>query len=184
MSTVEPKASIGHQKLWQLHGLAKDSGQVALAHEIADLIAASSGGELAENAGIELPDREAIHAQVLMRPGNVRTSLENVDDVVAALSALGFFRAAPVPPSSLTVTHAQLLSWQKEALSWKTPSIGIEIMHILAQADQPSKPRISPCGVQMVDCPECGNQWDHYFSCGYEESPAAEPATDAVGGRS
>lgn len=145
MSTVEPKASIGHQKLWQLHGLAKDSGQVALAHEIADLIAASSGGEeLAASVG--LPDRETIHAQVLMRPGNVRTSVENVDDVVAALSALGVLRVAPV--------------------------------------SQLAKPRISPCGVQMVDCPECGNQWDHFFTCGYEVGPAAEPTTDTVGANS
>ena len=29
------------------------------------------------------------------------------------------------------------------------------------------------CGVQMVDCPECSHQWDHFFECG--NKPAAQP---------
>jgi len=29
------------------------------------------------------------------------------------------------------------------------------------------------CGAQMVDCPECSHQWDHFFKCG--NSPTTQP---------
>ena len=131
MTSRTPKALVGHDTLWQLHGLAKDSGQISLAHLISDLIAASkdqpgfteaevrtahANGLIAgaeqlldqgepvakelnvplEGASIEsllavrprFPDRQTIYAEVLKRPGNRRTSIENVDDVVEALSSL------------------------------------------------------------------------------------------------
>ena len=34
------------------------------------------------------------------------------------------------------------------------------------------------CGVQMVDCPECTHQWDHFFDCG--NKPAAQSQGDPV----
>jgi len=34
------------------------------------------------------------------------------------------------------------------------------------------------CGVQMVDCPECSHQWDHYFECG--NMPATQPLGEPV----
>lgn len=131
MTSSTPKALVGYDTLWQLHGLAKDSGQISLAHLISDLIAASKeetsctdseaqgdhangvvagaeqllnqGGLVAqvfhvplEGESVEtllavrphLPDRHTIYAEVLKRPGNRRTSIENVDDVVEALSSL------------------------------------------------------------------------------------------------
>ncbi|PNG40237.1 hypothetical protein A1395_06215 [Pseudomonas protegens] len=33
------------------------------------------------------------------------------------------------------------------------------------------------CGVQMVDCPECGHQWDHFFEC--RNKPVAQPPGNA-----
>ena len=131
MNSRATKALVGHDTLWQLHGLAKDSGQISLAHLISDLIAASkdqpsytdtgarahhangvvAGAEQQLNQGelvaqvpnvslegesvetllavrLHLPDRQTIYAEVLKRPGNRRTSIENVDDVVEALSSL------------------------------------------------------------------------------------------------
>lgn len=40
------------------------------------------------------------------------------------------------------------------------------------------------CGVQMVDCPECSHQWDHFFECGNTsavQSQGAPVALTAVG---
>lgn len=40
------------------------------------------------------------------------------------------------------------------------------------------------CGVQMVDCPECSHQWDHFFECGNRsavQSQGAPVALTAVG---
>lgn len=30
----------------------------------------------------------------------------------------------------------------------------------------PSLESLNKCGVQVVDCPECSHQWDHFFECG------------------
>lgn len=38
-----------------------------------------------------------------------------------------------------------------------------ELQALLAKPD-PTAGR-NKCGVQMVDCPECGHQWDHFFEC-------------------
>ena len=35
-----------------------------------------------------------------------------------------------------------------------------------ALLDAPAVEVRDKCGVQMVDCPECSHQWDHFFECG------------------
>lgn len=35
------------------------------------------------------------------------------------------------------------------------------------------------CGVQMIDCPECSHQWDHFFECG--NRPSVDPVPPAGG---
>lgn len=82
------------------------------------------------------------------------------------------------PAEKFVVTRAQLERWQKEALAWKTPSIGVEIMHVLDQCVQPSHAVASACGVQMVSCPECNHQWDHFFVCSYAHAPAHQSSID------
>lgn len=53
---------------------------------------------------------------------------------------------------------------------------GLEELRALL--DAPDMPADNKCGVQMVDCPECTHQWDHFFDCG--NTPAAQPRGEPV----
>lgn len=47
-----------------------------------------------------------------------------------------------------------------------------------ALLDSPAVEVRDRCGVQMVNCPECAHQWDHFFECGNKE--VAQPQDDMV----
>src|SRR5690606_11351345 len=46
-----------------------------------------------------------------------------------------------------------------------------------ALPDEPAIEVLDKCGVQMIDCPECSHQWDHFFECGnkYDTQPKGAP---------
>ena len=49
---------------------------------------------------------------------------------------------------------------------------------VRALLDSPAVEVRDRCGVQMVNCPECTHQWDHFFECG--NKAAAQPQGEPV----
>ncbi len=69
----------------------------------------------------------------------------------------------------------------RELVEWMANSgellelLGLCSGELRALLDAPGIEVRDKCGVQMVDCPECSHQWDHFFECGNKPTAQGQP---------